>query len=339
VAPTAVPELVPVVIAAVDLPAGSIIRPSLLTTEQRPSDNVAVRGGYTFSDPNALTGRLVSTDIERGQEVLAPMLVEPEPVGSPSQVTPFGTDLALYVEDNDVAVALPIDRYSGVAYALRPGDRVDMLMTMSFVEVDEEFQSQLPNVVQEVDQNAIAEGRDFLFPPIPAGRLELIPLINQVAYIGPSNPEPVLRPVTQLTLQQVEVLWIGTWRETEAQVLIEPERVRIESEPDMLILGMTAQDALTLKWALEAGLDIDLALRAQGDDTTFITTSVSLPQIVEQTGVTIPDQGTLRLEPPITEIDPPSLPDEPPSGETAEPVPEQPGEGEDPPEGGENGGQ
>ena len=314
-APDAEPELrfVPVVIAVTDIPAGSVLNAALLRTELRPETNVAVRAGYVFSDPAELEGRIVGTAITRGQEVLEAMLAL-----NPTDLTGIGTDLALYLERGEVAVAFPIDRYSGIAYAIRPGDRLDVMITAQFVEVDEQFQSILPNIVQEVNQDALANGESFLFDPVPFGRLELIPLLNQVAVIGPGSSTRVLRPVTQLTVQQAEVLWVGTWRDGEGSELVSAEQIRYETAPDMVILGVNLQDAMFMKWALEVGLDIDLVLRSQGDETVFITTSVSLPQIVEQTGVVVPDQSNLRLQPSIfsDEIKVPSLPAEPPASES-----------------------
>ena len=307
-------RFVPVVVAVVDIPAGTLIKSEFLRTELRPETNVAVRAGYVFSDPAELVGRIVGTAINRGQEVLEAMLAL-----NPTDLTGIGTDLALYLERGEVAVAFPVDRFSGIAYAIRPGDRIDVMMTAQFVEVDEEFQSILPNIVQEVNQDALANGESFLFDPVPFGRLELIPLLNQVAVIGPGSPVRVLRPVTQLTVQQAEVLWVGSWRDGEGSELVSAERIRYEAQPDMVILGVNLQDAMFIKWALEVGLDIDLVLRSQGDETVFITTSVSLPQIVEQTGVFVPDQSNLRLQPSIfsDQITVPSLPAEPPASDPA----------------------
>jgi hypothetical protein len=45
---------------------------------------------------------------------------------------------------------------------------------------------------------------------------------------------------------------------------------------------LSAQDALTLKYARERGVDIDLVLRSPGDQTVFVTTSVNLLQMVDQ---------------------------------------------------------
>ena len=53
-----------------------------------------------------------------------------------------------------------------------------------------------------------------------------------------------------------------------------------------------------LKWAREQGVDIDLALRSPFDvsqNTNFVTTSVSLPQIIDQGGLAIPEPMNFDL--------------------------------------------
>ena len=87
-----------------------------------------------------------------------------------------------------------------------------------------------------------------------------------------------------------------------------PENERPEAQPDVVILSLTSQDALTLKWALDTGIDIDLVLRAQGDNSLFVTTGVSLPQIVEQGVLTIPEPAEVGLEPRVDQVPTPGVP-------------------------------
>jgi hypothetical protein len=135
----------------------------------------------------------------------------------------------------------------------------------------------------------------------------------------------------------MEVLWVGSWRdpankmrqEFSADAITDLEkdraqailaqgsyppdvRVRYERNPDAVILSMTAQNALALKWALEAGIHIDLVLRAQGDVTQFVTTSVTLPQLFEQGVLTAPPTSDVSLEPRVDEVPVPFLPVNPP---------------------------
>lgn len=329
------PPFTTVVVARIDIPVGTTITEDLLVTELRPDDNIAVQAGYVFTDVEDVVGRIARTAIDRGQEVLDSMVAL-----TPTDLLSMGSDVSLYLTTGNVAIAFPIDRYSGAAYAMRPGDRMDVLMSIPFVKLDEEFQTALPNLDLRIDDTALADGQAFLFSEIAQGRLELVEGLDIVVTIGPSgqsswNPAEgdllqIPRRATQLTVQQATVVWVGTWvdpQELEAQqAQLEAQAVaagqpiptpvapleRREQNPDLVILSMTAQDALVLKYALDRGLDIDLALRAQGDSSVFITAAVSLPQLVEQAGFTIPDRGEFDANPRADEVDPPEVPPNPP---------------------------
>lgn len=329
--PTPTVNFVPVVVARIPLPAGTVIEEEFLAVEMRPEDNIAVQAGYIFSEPEAVAGRLSRVDIDRGQELLDSMIAL-----TPLDLASMGSDLALYVNQGDVAIAFPIDRYSGAAYAMRPGDMVDVLATMAFIDIDPEFRSALPNFQQLVNQQQLGEGANFLLERSVGGRLELIPGVNLVATIGPQGAtawggtdEELLqipRRVTQLTIQQAEVIWAGTWEEPgDLTARVAPTAVpgadaaqqprptptplfqRRDLSPDVVILSMPLQDALALKWAMDRGLSLDLALRSQGDNSVFVTTEVSLPQLVEQGGLTIPESPDFDFVPRADEVEPPSL--------------------------------
>ncbi len=332
--PTPAVQFENVVVAIGDIPVGGRIRPDLIAVETRPDTNVAVVAGVTFSDEEAVIGQIAKTNISRGQEILRPMIAL-----NPSDITTLGSDLSLYVDQGRVAVAFPINEFSGAAYSMRPGDLVDAFMSLTMVDLDEEFQTDLPNVSQRVNESAFSQGQAFLFPPTKEGRLELIPNLNTVASIAPGEgKDPIPRRVSQLTMQQMEVLWVGSWRNptegmnqewsanavnrTDVMAVAEqeganalaqlPSRLRPERNPDLVILSLASQDALALKWALESGINIDLVLRAQGDSTVFVTTGVSLPQVFEQGVIGPPQQGNVGLEPQIDQVPVPSLPIVPP---------------------------
>lgn len=365
--PTPILRFESVVVAAVNLPVGQRLTAEVLKLESRPTDNVALQGGYTFSEIEAVVGQILRVDVREGQEILNPMLAL-----NSTDLGALGSDLALYVNQGKVAVAFPIDPFSGAAYAMRPGDFVDVMMTLRVVEIDPEFRTALPNQTQRVIQSALLEGQQFLFDSTIQGRLEFIPAINQVAEILPNDADqlltdvapgaPIPKRVTQLTIQQAEVLWVGTWQnqddlrqkleptpapvigggivggestdtatpeptvasdsgllaeeKEEGAVCLSPVSnqlvpcpiVREKTFPDMIILSLSAQDALALKWAMERGVNIDLALRAPGDNTIFFTTSVSLPQIVSEGGLAVPAESDFDLFPRADEVDIPSLP-------------------------------
>ena len=74
---------------------------------------------------------------------------------------------------------------------------------------------------------------------------------------------------------------------------------RLDVNPDMVIISMSAQDALTLKYARERGIQIDVVVRSPGDQTQFVTTSVNLPQIIDQGGLAIPESTDVDLFNPL----------------------------------------
>ncbi|MCA9936118.1 MAG: hypothetical protein H6662_07165 [Ardenticatenaceae bacterium] len=377
-APTPTPSIrfEPVVVARVDIPIGQRLTSDLLDTEVRPHTNIALQGGYTYSTIEDLIGEIVRTPISEGQAILSPMLAL-----NSTDLASFGSDLALYIDQGKVAIAFPLrmpdeetsfnSALRGVAFAMRPGDFVDVMMTASALDLDPEFGTALPNCTYRVDEQGLVEGRAFLFPAAIQGRLEFTPGINQVIEIVPgalpnggagicetAAQPPIPKRVTQLTLQNVEVIWVGTWQTQESLVeklaptpapvvsetpeaeqtgdtaetdtgvnsanidtspthiclspvtneLIPCPVVRDTNKPDVLILSMTTQDALVLKWALERGIDIDLALRAQGDQTVFFTSSVSLPQIINEGLLFIPEPYESDLAPRVDEAPVPSLP-------------------------------
>jgi Flp pilus assembly protein CpaB len=347
--PTATPEVLfaDVVVARTNIPQGRRIMAEFVQVVQRPLNNVAVVAGMTFDDPELVVGQIAKSNIAQGQEVMVPMLAL-----NASDLAGFGSDLAIYVDNGKVAIAFPIDRYSGLAYAMRPGDFVDVMMSVPLIEIDPEFKTALPNEMQIVNQEALLSGQTFLFPATTQGRLELIPDINLVASITPGGGQDGVqypRRITQLTVQQSEVLWVGTWVDPRDALLVQqvvaeeggvvvasdegegggedlltapiqgqpgdvqgtptPTKERPEDRPDVIILSMPVQDALVLKWALERGVDMDLTLRAQGDNSIFFTTSVTLPQLVEQGGLTIPEAGDYDIEERADEVQVPQLPD------------------------------
>lgn len=340
--PTATPSFQPVVVAKLRLPVGEILTSDVLDVEMRPITNIALQGGYTFTSTEQLEGRILKAEVSRGQEILFPMIAL-----NPTDISAFGSDLALYVPNGQVAVALPVNRFSGASLAMRPGDKVDIVMTLRAVDIDPDFRSALPNRIERVIESALVQGQGFLFPPLDEGRLEFIPEINQVALIVPGTNtvlitqdwqtgDPVPKRVTQLTVQQATVLYVGKWidprrleREQESaqeaavatqQALDQggtpapvmtptPIPSRLDAFPDMVIISMSLQDALALKYARERRIKIDLVLRAPGDQTQFVTTSVSLPQIIDQGGLAIPEQSDIDLfDPaldPLRQFDPP----------------------------------
>lgn len=155
-----------------------------------------------------------------------------------------------------VAVTIPIDDEKGisaVAYTLRPGDHVNVIGSMLFVDVDEEWQSQLPNVVSPVSSPAGSlqeqeEGEEYGGGAIPTyfvpltmqvnptsglpylGRTEVIDQLTSVddapvqAYLTPAEAQRP-RLVSQTLIQDAIVLWIGEYPIEDPQATLLEEEI------------------------------------------------------------------------------------------------------------------
>jgi pilus assembly protein CpaB len=244
-------------------------------------------------------GRITRQDIARGTPILKGMLTE-----QPSELVRTGSDAALQIPEGKVAYAFPVSRYSSVAWALQPGDHVDVLISLLMVDVDEEFQSILPNQAACATEAEGCEGGTL-------GRLEALPN-GWIVNVFPSGGQRP-RLVTQLTVQDAVVLRVGDWdeelEEPEETPTAEEEGEDAEATPPPrelirpLTLIVVPQDAAVLKYAEEIGASMDLVLRsAQDSDQTVSTESVTLEYLLERFGIEVPPKLPQSTEPPLGQL-------------------------------------
>ena len=93
-----------------------------------------------ISDRNEVLNRRAKFDLESGIPLTRGMLVN-----TVEELSTTGSTASLSIPAGYVAVAVPLNRLSSVAYALQPGDHVNVMMNMMFVDMDTDFQSELPN--------------------------------------------------------------------------------------------------------------------------------------------------------------------------------------------------
>jgi hypothetical protein len=84
--------------------------------------------------------------------------------------------------------------------------------------------------------------------------------------------------------------------------------------PDMVILVVSQQDALVLKYARENNFILDLALRAAGDEAPVSAEAVTLEYMIRRFNISFPPQLQYYLDtvPPVEEFAPekPEFPQE-----------------------------
>lgn len=306
--PTPTPiEMVEIVIALQDLPRGFRIPPNAVTLSPYPRSVVPFNA---ITDLEDVIGTIARTDIFREQPILSNLVVE-----DLTDIARVGSDAAAILPSNLVAVSVPMDRLTSVAYAVQDGDRVDVIISMLFVDVDEVYQSLIPNDVTLL--NVTEDGIQFI--PAQPGRVETTALGG--AIIGPSEQQRP-RLVTQRTVQDAFVVHVGDFPPdgrfigvppTPTPVPEEQEDVATDgqatpvpsptpSRPDIVTLGVTPQDAVFLVWAIESRLPITFALRSASDTSRVPTTPVTLDYVMNEFNITLPVKRPFALEPAVRSI-------------------------------------
>jgi hypothetical protein len=269
-----------------------------------------------FDALEQVDGRFARVDIPRGMPVLPSMLGE-----AGGKISKDGSAAALFGDPNRRAYVIPMDTQGAVAWALRPGDHVDILAAITLQPVDEEFRTPLPNQFETLTPiGTTAEGEEqAVFQTGTYGRFETLPNGLQGVIIPSQTPLPSYL-VVQMTVQDAIVWHVGIWGEEEetevegaAAVEATPEQgtlgeaeqppeaptpaptpdQRVEIEPITLLV--TPQDALILKYLQEMGADLDLALRSTGDVETTFTEPVWLRYVL--------DRYEIPSEPPQVPVD------------------------------------
>lgn len=252
-----------VALAIQDIPYGTLIDPLMVEMRDWPVDTAPTDAIGNTAD---LAGKYAKTTILTGQIIQASM------VATRNELASGEGPASILVPPGMVAYPFPIDEFSGVSYALKSGDRVDVLITFKFISVDREAQVPLP----------LERGLE-----------------------GEIKGTQIPRLVSQLTLQNIEVLRVGSWYVPPVQPATQQTGQQQQAQatpppPAVVTLLMPQQDALVLQFAKEAKATIELALRNPNDQEQVTTQSVTLDYMLARFNITVPitrDESleTLRL--------------------------------------------
>jgi len=242
-----------------------------------------------------IDGKFARMDIPRGMPILPNML------GAPGgMLAASGSAAALFEPADRVAYAIPMDTQGAVAWALKPGDRVDVIAALSITSLD-------PQLAAETTKRFTTLVDD---PDMPTqsgyyGHFELLPNGRYAGVTGIiTNAFTSL--IVQLTVQDAIVWHVGLWQDVEPSAVATPAPaapVAPETSDGGLLGGggaapapvaapvaasvpalveyrdvepvtllVTREDALVLKYLLEMGADLDLVLRSAGFTGTVIQT-------------------------------------------------------------------
>ncbi|NOG51468.1 MAG: hypothetical protein HND48_20130 [Chloroflexi bacterium] len=226
-------------------------------------------------------------------------------------------------------VALPMDRLTSAAYALQPGDRVDIITSLLFVDIDEEFQSALPNDIRIISVEAVENGgvRYNVLAPVD-GRTDSLPVplgnvgISQLPVIIAPSEDPRPRLVTQMTIQDALVVNVGDFprngRLFRASSASAPEAAPtpapapvggtnatptpLPPRPDIVAIAVSPQEAVVLAYYVEAKIPITFALRPANETGIASVRQVDLDYIMDQYRIVLPRKLPYSIEPAIRSI-------------------------------------
>jgi Flp pilus assembly protein CpaB len=326
-------DMVEIVIAAQDIARGAEIPPDGVIAAPFPADSVVET---MLTDVGQAVGRRARMDIARGIPITENMVTD-----SPGTLLGTGSIASIAIPPGMTAIAVPMSRLSGVAYALRDGDSVDIVVAMLMIDIDQEFQSVGPDnnlllvdsggsVVtgsgcSQIEQTELGTTCTNPEPP-PVGRIVTDPETGIQLYAVPGESQRP-RLVTQRLVRNATVLHVGTSPlsdEPAPAVVATPEAAAAPSggeqpaatpvpPPDVITLIVSPQDALALNWAMKANVDMTLTLRAPGDTQEVDTTSVTLQYLIDNYSIAVPSKLPYGLEPRLDEIVPPVLGNDKPS--------------------------
>jgi Flp pilus assembly protein CpaB len=231
------PPVIPirhVVITIQQVARGAKIPAGAVALRPWPADAILEGVGFILGDPDDedaswradVVGKRARTDIERGQPILNSMLTED--LFDLDDLADVGSDVAAVIPPGMVAVSVPMDRFTSVAYAIQPGDRVNIIVSLLFTELDREFQSAMPNSVAFISPSVTAnessttmslavgaaiEGR-FATQRVP------IPMFDFITRTSSSTPtewpiieipseQPRPRLLVQQTVQDALIIRVG----------------------------------------------------------------------------------------------------------------------------------
>jgi pilus assembly protein CpaB len=154
---------VPVMVAAVDLPWGTKLKPEMI--ESTPYLEKSLPPGY-FSDSDALEGRVLIASLKQNEAILEIKL-------APTSVTTGG--VSAVVTPGKRAISVKGDKVLGISGLIKPGNRVDVLATLTQGNKNEITKIVLENVLVLATGKEIQENDKGEPSPVDVYTVEVTP--------------------------------------------------------------------------------------------------------------------------------------------------------------------
>jgi Flp pilus assembly protein CpaB len=283
-----------IVFIAQDIPAGTEITKDSLILGPWPRD-LPLPGLVT--DVAAVVGKRARIDLRRGEPVFSSQVVE-----SSTLVSDTASATALKIKPGKVAIAVPMSRLSGVAYAIGNGDHIMIIASLLYINLDAGFQTDMPN-------NMLLVGIDtdgkVTFLQVQGGRIFKESPLSDVLLATYYSPIETQRPrlASAIVVTDARVLSVGT---------VNPPPVAITTPvpgeatapisagiPDILVIEVTPQEALAISFIIRLRADLTYALRSAGDTSAISVPSMDLKRLMDDFKIDLPTNLSYGLVPRI----------------------------------------
>jgi pilus assembly protein CpaB len=220
---------VDVVVAAGQVPVRAVLTAENLRV-QRMAGSAAPEGALQL--PSQAIGKITAVALYPGEVILGQRLVDPN-------VTAADGRTALVLDGDRVLIAFPADDLMSKVGVLRPGDHVDLLVTLDF---------------PDVRGTGGGQGAE----PATFSVLQNLTIAATVGLPGSAQ---------------------GTQNTGGSKAA---QNTADANAPPALLLTVSPQDALTLKYVKDAGGRIDVVLRAPGAEGPFNTEPVDWNYLIDK---------------------------------------------------------
>jgi Flp pilus assembly protein CpaB len=324
------PMMQDIVVVIQPVKRGTALTEAMLGTVAYPQEDMVE--GLFYTDLQDVVGKRAQFDLQPGTPVTPSLL----------SAGTQGSFISFDIPPGMVAISVPIpikldevsdkntpDARYAVSYALQPGDHVDVISSLRIVDLDQDFQTALPNNIAAIFKNTIFDTPDGGKNSLPVdytlrvdgsevlGRIYQDPSVpDEFFYIVPSEDQRP-RYVSQSIVQNAIVLWVGEFPlegeatatpvpqatpETEDQTQqteATPEPIKA---PQYVTVAVSQQDAIALNFLILTEADINFVLRSAGDDQVSQPEAVTLQFIMDQYNIPYPSKlpyglGTRKTAP------------------------------------------
>ena len=297
-------EMVDIVVTAQAVPRGTIFSSDVLTTIKYPkADFIA---GIFYTNVNDVIGKVAKVSLDARVPV------------TQSLVVANGSLNAEEIPAGMVAISIPLrNRVSSISYAPQAGDHVNIIAALTFIDLDQNTQTVLPDKVGQVTAPSAGGATPVTPPDLTAkvttdstntqGSAVLDPSLQQPLYTYPSETQRP-RLVSQTLVQDAIVLGVGDFL-LPSQVAIatvptptpgtngQTTTAVTTTFPDTITLIVAPQDAVTLNYLIYAGAELTLVLRGSGDTQRVQTEAVTLQYLMDQYNIPLPAKLPYGTEP------------------------------------------